>query len=75
MTPAAQRYHEMTDEELIDFVAARLPKMLHRIQHKPRCLLCQDIIVDELARSMGQSAPSAMQGDFAAFNQQGGHLR
>jgi hypothetical protein len=51
VTNAAQRYHDMTDDELIDFVSVRLPKMLWRVQNMPRCLLCRDTIIAELGRN------------------------
>lgn len=48
MTPV-QTYESMTDAELIEFVAGRLPKILDRVQHKPRCGLCREFIIKELA--------------------------
>ncbi len=47
MTPL-ETYNAMSDEQLIEFVAARLPKILWRIQHAPRCLLCKESILDEI---------------------------
>ncbi len=41
----------MTDQELIDFVAARLPTIIDRVQYKPRCWLCREAIIAELARN------------------------
>lgn len=49
MTPA-ETYHTMTDEELVAFVAANLPKIVDRITYKPRCWLCKDSIIDEIRR-------------------------
>jgi hypothetical protein len=49
MTPA-QAYEEMTDTELKEFVPAYLPKILERINYKPRCYICRDRIIQELAR-------------------------
>lgn len=75
MTSAAQRYHDMTDEELIEFVAAKMPKILERIERKPRCRLCMESIIDKIAASMGQTAPSAaLGGDFEDYNRAAGHL-
>lgn len=47
MTPR-EIYDSMTDEQLIDFVAARMPKILHRIARKPRCTLCAPSIIEEI---------------------------
>ena len=49
MTPI-ETYNAMTDAELIKFVAAKLPKLLWRIEKKPRCWLCKDAILDAIAK-------------------------
>lgn len=51
MTREAQTYHDMTDQQLIDFVAAKLPGLLWRIEKKPRCELCRQSIIEELGRN------------------------
>lgn len=48
MTPV-QTYEAMSDAEIIEFVSERLPKILDRVEHKPRCYICREFILKELA--------------------------
>jgi hypothetical protein len=50
MTPL-QTYDSMTDQQLIDFVAAKMPAILWRIEKKPRCGICRPSIIEELGRN------------------------
>lgn len=45
---AERVYDQLSDVELVDFVAARLPKLLWRIQHRPRCELCRREIIKQI---------------------------
>lgn len=47
MTPL-QTYDAMSDQELVDFVAAKLPGLLWRVEKKPRCAMCKPAIIKEL---------------------------
>jgi hypothetical protein len=48
MTPV-QTYDEMSDAEIIAFVADRLPSLEWRVDKKPRCFICREAILKELA--------------------------
>lgn len=58
MTPL-EIYNAMTDAELIEFVAARWPQGLWRIQHMPRCLMCKETILDLIRSRPPQAVEEA----------------
>mgnify|MGYP001617172106 CR=1 FL=1 len=41
-------YDNWTDQELTDYVSARLPQHLWRIEKRPRCALIRDAILEDL---------------------------
>jgi hypothetical protein len=47
---AEQLYDQLSDQELIDFVGDRLPRLRWRIEHAPRCAMCRPRILAEIAR-------------------------
>ncbi len=45
---AEEIYEQLSDAELVAFVADRLPKLAWRIGRKPRCSICRPAIVAEI---------------------------
>lgn len=71
MTNAAQAYHDMTDEQIVAFVAAHLPAILWRIEKRPRCFIHRDAIIAALHKHLSEGP---MQGAFADWNRAAGHI-